>query len=139
MSHATCSTALSCWHRKGLHIAHLHCRSLLAGLAFLSLYLAWGIVYIRSHTRPAAVRVGGTMWGALAGGAAALLLGQIILQTIYAAGNAGWATDKHTRRLLQLFGLTKASNAKQTILVMGASTCSLNVQPHNAQSAKHRK
>lgn len=89
-----------------------------AGLAFLSLFLAWGLFYIRSHTQPAAVRVGGTIWGALAGGAAALLLGQIILQTIYAAGNAGWATDVHTRRLLQLFGLTKASSAKQTILVM---------------------
>lgn len=90
---------------------------MLAGLAFLFLFLAWGIAFIRSHTRSAAVRVGGTIWGALAGGAAALLLGQIILQIIYAAGSAGWATDPHTRRLLQLFGLTKANNAKQIILV----------------------
>lgn len=122
--------------RTGLRITH--CARLLAGLAFLSLFVAWGIVYIRSHTRPAAVRVGGTIWGALAGGAAALLLGQIILQTIYAAGNADWATDPHTRRLLQLFGLTKASNARQTILVMRASTCNLEcLNLIHAQFAKY--
>ena len=74
-------------------------------------------MYIRSHSRTAAIRVGGTIWGALAGSAAALLLGQILLQIIYAAGNAGWATDPHTRRVLQLFGLTKANGFKHIILV----------------------
>ena len=88
-----------------------------AGLAFLFLFFAWGLLYIRRHTTSAAIRVGGTVWGALAGGAAALLLGQIILQIIYAAGNAGWATDPNTRQVLQLFGLTKANSAKRIILV----------------------
>ena len=53
----------------------------------------------------------------LAGFAAALLLGQTVLQIVYAAGNAGWATDPHTRRILQLFGLTKIVGAKHIILV----------------------
>lgn len=116
-----CSTCSFCL--RGVGALYWHCKHitydirLLAGLAFLLLFFAWGLSYIRGHTRSAAVRVGGTIWGALAGGAAALLLGQIILQSIYAAGKAGWATDPDTRRLLQLLGLTKAKNAKQIILV----------------------
>lgn len=88
-----------------------------AGVVFLCLFFCWGILYIRSHNRSTACKVGQSIWGALAAGAAALLIGQIILQIIYAAGNAGWATDAHTKRVLQLFGLTKASGAKQVILV----------------------
>ena len=61
--------------------------------------------------------MGQSIWGTLAAGAAALLVGQIILQITYAVGNAEWATDAHTKRLLQLFGLTKANSAKQIILV----------------------
>ena len=57
------------------------------------------------------------MWGALVTSAAALLFGQIILQIIYAAGNADWATDPHTKRILQLLGLSKAQGIKNTILV----------------------
>lgn len=87
-----------------------------AGVAFLCLFFCWGILYIHSHNRSTACKVGQSIWGALAAGAAALLIGQIILQIIYAAGNAGWATDEHTKRVLQLFGLTKASGAKQVIL-----------------------
>ncbi len=61
--------------------------------------------------------MGQSIWGALAAGAAALLICQTILQVVYAAGNAGWATDAHTKRVLQLFGLTKADSAKHIILV----------------------
>lgn len=61
--------------------------------------------------------MGQSIWGALAAGAAALLICQTILQIVYAAGNAGWATDAHTKRVLQLFGLTKADGAKHVILV----------------------
>ena len=67
--------------------------------------------------------MGQSIWGALAAGAAALLICQTILQIVYAAGNAGWATDAHTKRVLQLFGLTKADGAKHIILVR--SECGL--------------
>ncbi|KAL0037898.1 hypothetical protein WJX79_004430 [Trebouxia sp. C0005] len=97
----------------------------LVGVAFLGVFFCWGLVYIRSHTRSTASKLGQSIWGALAAGAAALLICQTILQIVYAAGNAGWATDAHTKRVLQLFGLTKADGAKRIILVIAAPAVAL--------------
>ncbi len=100
-----------------LYRACFSTQSAIAGVVFLCLFFCWGLLYIRSHTRSAACKMGQSFWGALAASAAALLIGQIILHIIYAAGNAEWATDAHTKRVLQLFGLTKANDAKHIILV----------------------
>ena len=87
------------------------------GLVFLLFFFSWALIYIRSHARSVSGKVGQSIWGALVTSAAALLVSQIILQIIYAAGNADWATDPQTKRVLQLLGLSKAHGIKNTILV----------------------
>ena len=94
------------------HVVALH-----AGLAFLLIFYAWGLAYLRRLSPTAAVNLKQSLWGLLSAGATALLAGQIVLQLIYAAGNASWATDAHTRRVLQLLGLQKAGSVSQIALV----------------------
>ena len=88
-----------------------------AGLAFLLIFYAWGLAYLRHLTPSAAANLKQSLWGLLSAGATALLAGQIVLQLIYAAGNASWATDSHTRRVLQLLGLQKPESVSQIALV----------------------
>ena len=61
--------------------------------------------------------MGQSIWAALAAGALAFFVAQIIVNIIYAAGDEAWATDPHTKRVLQLFGLAKGHGAKHVILV----------------------
>ena len=82
-----------------------------AGLAFLLAFFAWGLLYLRTLNSSTACKLQQSIWGLVAAGATALLAGQVIVQSIYLAGNAGWATDEHTKRVLQLFGLNRASSA----------------------------
>lgn len=91
------------------------------GLAFLLAFYAWGLLYLRSLTVSAAGKIKQSLWGLVSASSTALLAGQIVVQAIYKAGDAGWATDEHTKRVLQLFGLNRADSALHLVLVSTSS------------------
>lgn len=88
-----------------------------AGLTLLVAFFAWGLMYLGSVLAPTAKQLKQSLWGLVSAVATALLIAQIVVQSIYKAGNAGWATDDHTKRVLQLFGLNRAESVARLMLV----------------------
>lgn len=86
-------------------------------------FYAWGLLYLGSVLAPTAKQLKQSLWGLVSAAATALLVAQIVVQSIYKAGNAGWATDDHTKRVLQLFGLNRAESVARLVLVRCQQIC----------------
>lgn len=117
LQHCRCGERNQLLSVKCAELLSSHCPTAHTGLAFLLVFYAWGLLYLRPESAPATKQARQSILGLVSAGATALLVGQIVVQAIYQAGDASWATDEHTKSVLQIFGLNRADSAGCLALV----------------------